>query len=131
MVTSNRHNPRIDEQLAHESRSLLDGAPVDARADEQRRQSSGPRPGQASADAQPPGREHGTSEGLAPIDIDRRAELATYLDGTAFPGDRDEVVSSAQQHHAPPDIIDLLEELPDDRVYERFEEVWEGVQSLR
>jgi hypothetical protein len=130
MVTSDKHNPRVDEQMRHDSASFLQGAPVDARVDEQRRQEGlGPRPGQASADAVPPDRARGTSEGMAPIDVDRRSELASYVAGAIFPGDRDDLLEAAHQRQAPQAVIDLIEGLPAGQPFDRFESVWERVTS--
>lgn len=130
MVTNDKHNPRIDDDLARHDASFLHGAPVDARAQEQRRnEGTGPRPGQASADATPPGRARGTSEGLEPVEVDLRAELATYIEGSVFPGDRSDLLDSARRAQAPRAVIALLEHLPEDRTYDRLESVWEAATA--
>jgi len=130
MVTNDKHNPRIDDDLARHDASFLHGAPVDARAQEQRRnEGPGPRPGQASADAAPPDRGRGTSEGLEPAEVDLRAELATYIEGSVFPGERSDLLDSARRLQAPQAVIDLLEHLPEGRSYDRMEAVWEAATT--
>lgn len=126
MEQSDKHNPRIDEQLAHDQQSFLKGAPVDSRVQEQRRESDGPLPGQPSAATQVPGREQGTSEGLDSFEVDLRSELATYLDGSIFPADRQQLLDDARSHNAPRQVINLIDRLPSGEQYDRVQAVWEA-----
>jgi len=130
MEESNKHNRRIDEAMADQDASFLHGAPVDSRLREDlRTEGNGPRPGQASANAEVAGREPGTSEGLSAEEVAERAELATYIEGHVFPGDKHALLRSATDENAPQPIISLLKKLPEGQTFEHFQEVWESVSQ--
>src|SRR5438309_1024540 len=94
---SDKHAARTDDELAHEVRSMTQGAPVEARADEHR-EHEGPADGEPTPDARLSG-----DRGLTPPDslsfdeVEARSELARYLERKAFPGDRDALIVSAQR----------------------------------
>lgn len=130
MERSDKHSPRVDDDLAHSQRSILQGSPVDARLQEHRREEGpGPRPGQPSASSTTADRAPGTSEGLNALEIDLRSELATYVDGAIFPADRDQILLDAQSNHAPEPVIDLIERLPEDTTFDRVQAVWDAAHS--
>lgn len=41
------------------------------------------------------------------------ANIASFLEGLEFPASKDEVVDYAEDNNAPQEIIDVLEQLPD------------------
>jgi hypothetical protein len=124
MDQSNKHAPRIDDELARGAASYTHGAPVDARVEEHRRdEGPGPRPGQPSAAGEPHDRDPGTSEHLSVAQVLARAELATYLEPSVFPATRADLVESAKRQHAPDPVIDLVEHLPDE-TFDHFESAW-------
>src|SRR4051812_14374252 len=102
MEQSNQHSPRVDDEMESDQKSTLQGKPVDSRTEEQRRDEGvGPRAGQPSAAAQPPGRQQGTSEGLTPLEVDLRSELASYVADVTFPARRSEIINSVREQNAP------------------------------
>ena len=106
--TTDKHSPRLDEAMSGEVQSLVDGAPVEARSDEGRRQEDMPQLDRG------------------PLDV--RSEMAASVAAAVFPATRDALLSAARDDHAPEDVLALLEELPDgDRRYENVEAVWEAV----
>lgn len=50
------------------------------------------------------------------------AEVATFLKGIDFPKSKAELIDHAEDNNAPPEVINLLEELPD-RDYSSMAEV--------
>lgn len=105
--TTDKHSPRLDDAMSGEVQSLVDGAPVEARSDEGRRQEDMPQ-----LDRNP---------------FDVRAELAASVAPATFPATRDTLLAVARDDHAPEDVLALLEELPPgDRRYENVEAVWEA-----
>jgi uncharacterized protein DUF2795 len=124
---SDKHSPRIDDSLEHDTRPLTQGAPMEARADEARQQ-------EGAADDEP------TTDALLSGDIrpdeaqddtldhdetEARSRLAASLRPSVFPADRDTLVACAEEMHAPPDIIERLRRLPDG-TFSHTEAVWEA-----
>ena len=107
---SNKHGPRIDNELRHETESIVDGAPVEARAEEFREQ-------EPLDDAQP----------RDPIDA--RAELARRLEPSVFPAERGDLLASAERQHAPDWLLDALRGLPD-AAYPTTESVWRALSEV-
>lgn len=116
---SDKHAPRVDDDLSHGTESLVRGAPVEARAEESREQ-EGP------ADAEPVPDSRIDSEGGEPAE--ERAELARHIPRAAFPGTRDAVLSATRSVGAPDAILRRLEELPERR-YASVQEVWQELST--
>lgn len=119
---SDKHNPRVDEEMKEETRSMVQGAPVESRAQESREKEGGsddqPSPDAVTAtDGDTPPRS------LSHDEIELRQDLARFLDGSIFPARRDEIVANATEHHAPPDIINRFRRLPE-QTFAGFPEVW-------
>ena len=116
---SDKHNPRVDEAMAHDVGSLLRGAPVESRSQEARLQED-PEVG--------PGRRHGDDvapgAGISEVDADERADLARHLAAVHFPAGRDALVAAAEADHAPDDILQALRALPADEEYLNVQGVW-------
>lgn len=52
-------------------------------------------------------------------------ELATWLEDAPWPASRDELVDFALRTAAPMEVVENLQELPDDGMnYESIEEIW-------
>ena len=52
-------------------------------------------------------------------------ELATYLEDAPWPATRDELIDYAQRSGAPQEVVENLNDLPDeDAPYESIEEIW-------
>ncbi|MET8177829.1 DUF2795 domain-containing protein [Streptomyces sp. NPDC005336] len=52
-----------------------------------------------------------------------RFEFARHLGRTTFPAERDTIVRTLSERHAPDRLIDLAEELPGDRTFHTVQEV--------
>jgi hypothetical protein len=112
---SNHHSPRVDDELAHETQSLVRGAPVEARAEEWRQQ-------EAPADGEPAPDSH-----VSVDDIELRSLLAISLRPSAFPGWRDGLIAVAEEEHAEERVLEWLTSLPDDVEFVNVEQVWEAL----
>jgi len=115
---SSKHSARVDDELAHESRSIVQGAPVEAhRRDdlvvEDELDHAGERP---DAGAPPPG--------MTAEDVERRAALAAATRPVMFPCDRDALLRVAAAENAPEPVIDLLRGLPAGTEWDDLHAVW-------
>ena len=122
---SDRHSPRVDEQLDHETRSLQQGAPVESRVEEHREQ-EGPGEGQPTPDARLRGG-RATAASLDLDDAEARTEIARFLNPSAFPADREALLADAEGNQAPAEVLERLEALPAGRAYENVQEVWSAL----
>jgi hypothetical protein len=116
---SDKHSPRLDEELEHETRSLEQGAPIESRVEEYREQ-EGPgddQPTPAPRITEPTG-------SLDLDDAEARSDIARYLDRGAFPADREGLVANARANHAPPVVLERLQALPEGRTYQALPDVW-------
>ncbi|HEX3425758.1 MAG TPA: DUF2795 domain-containing protein [Acidimicrobiales bacterium] len=116
---SDKHSPRVDDQMEHEVRSMLQGAPVESRSDEDRFQ-EGPVPDTNTRPLPPPG-------DLTDEELDRRALLAASLRPSAFPTSKAALLAVAEDEHAPDEVLNWLRQLPDDRHWDTVEQVWEAL----
>ena len=119
---SDKHSPRVDEEMKEEARSFTQGAPVESRAQESRVKEGGSddlaEPDAVittDGDTPPRSLSHGEAE--------LRQELARFLDGSIFPAGRDEIIANATERHAPPTVIDRFKRLPQRR-FDGFPHVW-------
>lgn len=129
---SDKHGPRLDEQLEHDVRSMLQGQPVESRASEAREQ-EGPGDDDPVPDMRLAG-ERGFDEPgarLRDAEIEERSDLARRIQGAVFPADRRALIASAEAMQAPPGLIDRLSQLPADEVYPTTEAVWEALGGRR
>ncbi len=116
-----KHNPRVDDAMAHDVDSLLHGAAEESRSQEGRLQED---PGVA------PGRRF---DGLIPgaditdADVEGRAEISRHLAAAHFPAAKADLVAAAQDDHAPDDVLASLQALPDEEVYANVQAVWRAL----
>jgi hypothetical protein len=122
---SDRHSPRVDEQLDHETRSLQQGAPVESRVEEHREQ-EGPGEGQPTPGARLSGG-RATAASLDLDDAETRAGIARFLNPSTFPADREALLADAEGNQAPAEVLERLEALPAGRAYENVQEVWSAL----
>jgi Protein of unknown function (DUF2795) len=120
---SDKHSPRVDEQLEHETRSLQQGSPVESRVEEHREQ-EGPGDDQPTPSALLTG---GRTGSLDLDDAEARSDIARYLDPAAFPADREGLLDNAEANHAPEAVLERLQALPDDRTYQGLPDVWSAL----
>ncbi len=125
---SDKHSPRIDDSLAHDTRPLTQGAPMESRADEARQQ-EGAADDEPTTDALLSGDLHPDQSSEALLDHDEaeaRSKLATFLRPSIWPADRETLVACAQDMNATPDVLDQLRGLPDG-TFTHTEAVWEAL----
>lgn len=125
---SDKHSPRIDDSLEHDTRPLTQGAPMEARADEARQQ-EGAADDEPTTDALLTGDLHagdGTGGALSHDETEARTTLATYLRPSVWPADREALLQCARELEAPPDVLDQLGRLPDG-TFTHTEAVWEAI----
>lgn len=119
---SDKHNPRIDAGLEHDSAAVTHGAPVAGRSREDLRQED---PGEVyAADA---GLEPGVPPGMSPDDVQIRSELARSLRPAVFPADARRLVEVATEEGASAGLVAALRQLPGGRRFEVLEQVVESL----
>ncbi len=125
--SSDKHAPRVDEELKHETESLTRGSPVESRAEESREQ-EGPGDGEPAPDALLTGEAAPSAnrDTLGHDEIEARAELARHLQPRVFPADRDTLVASARQSGADETLVARLGQLPEG-TFAHLEAVWEAL----
>jgi len=52
--------------------------------------------------------------------------VVQYLKGLDLPADKQEIIDCAVRNHAPQDVVDLLQQLPNER-YEGMDDVWRAI----
>ena len=117
---SDKHSPRVDEELDHETRSLQQGAPVESRVEEFREQ-EGPGEDQPTPESR---LSEGRTGSLDLDDAEARSDIARYLDPSTFPADRDGLVANAESNNAPEVVLERLKALPGGRTYDALPDVW-------
>ena len=122
---SDKHSPRVDEQLDHDTRSLRQGAPVESRVEEHREQ-EGPGEDQPTPDARLAGG-RATAASLDLDDAEARADIARFLTPSAFPADREALLADAEGNHAPATVVERLQALPAGRAYENVQDIWSAL----
>lgn len=118
---SDKHGFRMDDALASEVDGLI-RAGHDNRADWNSPEPSGE--DQPDVDRVPDGTlSGGVPEGMTPDDVERRSELASYLD-RSWPATVQEILASAEAHDAPEDVLRPLRALPPGRVFDNLQDLW-------
>jgi hypothetical protein len=119
---SSKHGPRLDDEMAHEVRGIVQGN-VDSRVEE----FHDPEP--AGEDQPDPSRvPGGTQTGGAPPgmtydEVEERSRLGRFVPMASLPGDRERLIAGARELNAPDDVIAQLSRLPEGR-YETVSQIW-------
>jgi uncharacterized protein DUF2795 len=118
---SAKHNPKLDEELKRDTRSLEQGAPVESHVEEYREQEAPgddePVPDSRLASADP--------------DVDEReahADLARVLGGVRYPAERSELEGAAERANAPDPVRKAIGALDPQRRFQNFEDVWRAAR---
>ena len=119
---STQHGPRVDDELERETRSLVQGAPVESRVEEGF-EKEGPADGEPVPDARIAGDRPPPVPAMSRDEVEARSELARHLEPHRFPARPAELVAMATEQHAPDDMVISLARLPD-RTYDTVGEVW-------
>lgn len=118
---SDKHSPRVDEELEHETAAITHGAPVVSRSRADLRQEDPAE--EARAETSVPG---GTPAGMTPEAVEIRAELARSLRPSVFPAHPARLAEVAEAEHGSTLVVAFLRNLPD-REYEVLEQVYEAM----
>ena len=125
---SDKHGPRLDEALEHETEGLVRSG-HDTHAEEWK----SPEPSgedQPDVDLAPDSTLVGAPPpGMTEADVESRSELATYLHPRAFPAVQTELMEEARRNHAPDAILDRLRDVPSGREYANVGEVWRALHG--
>jgi hypothetical protein len=124
MQESDKHSPRIDDELKHDDASLTHGSGVEARSQDARAEQDTetlPNPADRRDLRDVPGTDMTTD------DIDARSKLAMAVSSASFPADRSTLVTAAEGAFAGDDVLGRLRRLPDGRPFENVEAVWEAL----
>ena len=123
---SNKHGPRVDDELEREVQSTLRGT-GDSRAEEWRE----PEPSgedQPEASLVPEGDDgSGAPQGMTSEEVEQRSRLGTYINRSVLPGDRAALRRTAEENEAPDDVLAEIDRLPSDREFRTVSEVWSAL----
>lgn len=123
MERSDKHSPRLDEELKHEIAPVIHGAGIESHSREDLRQET-PYRGEGAPDpsARP---DVPVPDGtLTPEEANDRAELARVLASVEFPATREFLFQAAMENQAGDDVIDRLRQLPPSQRFKTVQEVW-------
>jgi hypothetical protein len=123
---SDKHNPRLDEEMAHEVAGVVQGG-HETRAEEWH-------------SAEPPGEDQpqvtlggeralmgGTPAGMTADDVASRSELAQWLGRAVFPAVAQVLLEHAMDAGAPDNIVAEIRALPAGREYSNVGDVWRAL----
>jgi hypothetical protein len=123
---SDKHSPLVDDQLKHETEGLVRAGHSTHAEEWKDSEPSGE--DQPDADLAPAGTMHGgTPHGMAPDDVEGRAELAGYIGKDAYPMVREQILDLVMDRQAPDRVIDLVRRLPAGREFDNINDVWTAV----
>jgi hypothetical protein len=118
---SDKHGPRLDEQLEHELDGMLRGeGPTHAEEWRDPEPAGEDQPAVGGAE----GRDGAAPPGMTGDEVELRSELAARLNRAAFPADAPALRDHLAAEHAPAELATLLTRLPSGRQYESVGEVW-------
>lgn len=131
---SNKHGSIVDDEMKAETRGL-EQADRGTRAEEWR----DPEPSgedQPDTDRVPHGTfTGGTPDGMTEDDVARRSRLASTLDRSTWPANRQRLIEDARSNQAPDWVLDELSRLPDGKEFANVQDVWatlgHGVEEHR
>jgi hypothetical protein len=123
---SSKHGPRVDDELAREARSYVQGSsPGPSRAHEWREQEppgeDQPEPTLAPGGADKPG----APGPLTGEEREARSRLGKAVPRSALPARRAGLLRGARELDAPEDILAALSGLPEDKVFHTVYEIWD------
>jgi Protein of unknown function (DUF2795) len=112
--------------MAHETRGVVQGGPVGARAEEWREAEPAGEDQPDDSLVPEPGAGHrgGAPIGMTPDEREARSRLGRYLNRSAFPADRAALTAAARAAQAPDDVLGALARLAPDGRYQTVSEVW-------
>lgn len=118
---SDKHGFRVDDAMSAEVDGLVRSG-HDSRADWTSPEPSGE--DQPDVDRAPDGTlTGGVPDGMTADDVERRSELASYLD-RSWPATAAQLVEEAESHEAPDRVLEQLRSLPAGRLFDNLQDVW-------
>lgn len=123
---SDKHSPLRDDEMKHEVEGTLRGDKQSHREEWRQQEPSGedqPVVGIAGDGTL----EGGTPEGMSGDDVERRAELATYLGKEVYPAVGNQLLDRAVAASAPDWVVAELKRLPAGRELVNVAEVWSAL----
>ena len=131
---SDKHSPRVDEQMKGEVGGLITSG-RDTHAEEWKT----PEPAgedQPDVDLVPDGTlVGGVPAGMTETDVEGRTELARHLHRSVFPAVREVLIDDVMNSDAPDRIVDMIKALPSGREFVNVQDVWAtlggGVEERR
>jgi hypothetical protein len=126
---SNKHSPRVDDELAEEVRGIVQGV-AGGRAEEWKM-------------AEPPGEDQpevseipdeeedfgrGEPAGVGNPEAEALSRFGSYIGRSALPGDREALIRSARDLDAPDDVLEALRRLPGDTTFRTVTDVWRAIR---
>jgi hypothetical protein len=121
---SDKHGPREDEQLQHETEGLVRSG--HATHTEPWRETE-PATREPDETRYPDPREPGTPAGLTAADVELRSQLASAIQRLDFPARRDAVLDCLRAVDAPAELVDRVSRLPADRSYEHTADLFDDL----
>jgi hypothetical protein len=123
---SDKHSPLVDDQLKHETEGLVRAGRNTHAEEWKEAEPSGE--DQPDADLAPEGTLHGgTPTGMAPDDVEGRAELAGFIGKDVYPMVREQILDLVIERQAPDRVIDLVRRLPAGREFDNINDLWTAV----
>lgn len=119
-----KHNPRVDEQLEHETRAIEQGHGVESHTRADRLQED---TGDDDPDVSPATRfedEIDPPLGVSVRTAQERSELALAFVPSLFPATRDELLGYAEANPVPENVVERVRTLPADRPYDNVQAIW-------
>jgi uncharacterized protein DUF2795 len=123
---SDKHGPRVDEQLAHEVTGLT-AAGRSTHAEEWK-DPEPPGEDQPDVDREPDGTlVGGTPPGLSPDEVELRSEVAAALGKEVWPATGTALVARARGNNAADRVLELLTRLRPEQRYVNLQDAWSSL----
>lgn len=120
---SDKHSPKLDDEIAHETQGMVRGGhPTHAEEFKETEPFSDDAPADPTRAAA--GDREGSPPGMSARDVEGRSSLARMLTGVRYPARPNELIRHAAEGGAPDDAVDQLRTLPR-REYENLADVAE------
>ena len=120
---STKHGPRMDELLKGETRSLEQGAPIEARSREDL-EKEGPADSDRAVDVRT-----APAGALGSDAVEARREVSRHVRLSAFPAGREGLLAEAEGQNAPESVLNVLRRLPSDGEFSTLHEVWAALEG--
>jgi hypothetical protein len=127
---SNKHSPRVDEEMAEEVRGIVQGV-AGARAEEWKslEPSGEDQPEVSEIPDEEEDTARGEPAGVGNPEAEALSRFASYIGRSAMPGDREALIRSARDLDAPDDVLEALGRLPGDTTFRTVTEVWHAIRT--